>query len=316
MKQALKNAGFKPSKRKGFFEKRLEEMPNPNNDGITHINVFNTAATNLGRRLALGNSYFVHPKLGSFNCLDAFSLLLNSKQPNDRFRYITFREARGIINKIRNHRKCAGYVGMMKDGYRHFILNNPELYKEFVESTLPFDSYQIMKASGLVARTHKANWLVDLLEELRVEFRTGKKPDPKHLPNFTELIEALTAKQEVEVKVEDTVEEDVDDTTTTESETTDNSDDKADRGLTSSVQLCDELPFVTTESEESSNTTDPVDTEVVENGSSATSDEATIYDRLGNPTNREVWDKWINSDGKGYTSSHGYTESTSDSNNV
>ena len=203
MKQALKNAGFKPSKRKSFFELRLEEMPNPNNDGITHINVFDTAATNLGKRLSLGNSYFVHPKLGSFNCLDAFSLLLNSKQPNDRFRYITFREAKAIIAKIRNHRKCVGYVGMMKDGYRHFILNNPELYKEFVESTLPFDSYQILKASGLVARTHKANWLVDLLEELRIEFKTGKKPDPKHLPKFTELIEALTAKQEVEVKVEE-----------------------------------------------------------------------------------------------------------------
>lgn len=203
MKQALKNAGFKPSKRKSFFEKRLEEMPNPNNDGITHINVFDTAATNLGKRLSLGNSYFVHPKLGSFNCLDAFSLLLNSKQPNDRFRFITFREAKAIIAKIRNHRKCVGYVGMMKDGYRHFILNNPELYKEFVESTLPFDSYQILKASGLVARTHKANWLVDLLEELRIEFKTGKKPDPKHLPKFTELIEALTAKQEVEVKVEE-----------------------------------------------------------------------------------------------------------------
>ena len=300
MKQALKNAGFKPSKRKGFFEKRLEEMPNPNNDGITHINVFNTATTNLGRRLALGNSYFVHPKLGSFNCLDAFSLLLNSKQPNDRFRYITFREARGIINKIRNHRNCAGYVGMMKDGYRHFILNNPELYKEFVESTLPFDSYQIMKASGLVARTHKANWLVDLLEELRVEFKTGKKPDPKHLPNFSELIEALTAKQEVEVKVEDTVEEDVEETTT-ESETTD-SDVTTDT--------------VTTESEECSDTTDSVTTEVVDNGSNSTSGEVTIYAPVGNPASQEVLNKWINSGDQGYSSSHGYSESTSDSNNV
>ena len=288
MKQALKNAGFKPSKRKGFFEKRLEEMPNPNNDGITHINVFNTAATNLGRRLALGNSYFVHPKLGSFNCLDAFSLLLNSKQPNDRFRYITFREARGIINKIRNHRKCAGYVGMMKDGYRHFILNNPELYKEFVESTLPFDSYQIMKASGLVARTHKANWLVDLLEELRVEFKTGKKPDPKHLPNFTELIEALTAKQEVEVKVEDTVEEEDVEETTTESETTDSDAEKVGRGLTSPVQLCDELPFVTTESEECSNTITE-DTEVVDNDSSVTSDKVTSNKGVDSPEWRNDW---------------------------
>ena len=249
MKQALKNAGFKPSKRKSFFELRLEEMPNPNNDGITHINVFDTAATNLGKRLSLGNSYFVHPKLGSFNCLDAFSLLLNSKQPNDRFRYITFREAKAIIAKIRNHRKCVGYVGMMKDGYRHFILNNPELYKEFVESTLPFDSYQILKASGLVARTHKANWLVDLLEELRIEFKTGKKPDPKHLPKFTELIEALTAKQEVEVKVEElkVVEHEVADATEA---------------------------ITTSESEESNDTTDSVttattteDTEVEDNAS-------------------------------------------------
>lgn len=279
MKQALKNAGFKPSKHKGFFEKRLEEMPNPNNDGITHINVFNTAATNLGRRLALGNSYFVHPKLGSFNCLDAFSLLLNSKQPNDRFRYITFREARGIINKIRNHRKCAGYVGMMKDGYRHFILNNPELYKEFVESTLPFDSYQIMKASGLVARTHKANWLVDLLEELRVEFRTGKKPDPKHLPNFTELIEALTAKQEVEVKVEDSV-EDVKETTITESETTD-SDVTTDT--------------VDKESEECNDTTDSAtDTEVVDNGSGSTSDGVTSNEGVDNPVTDEDLRRWRN----------------------
>lgn len=312
MKQALKNAGFKPSKRKGFFEKRLEEMPNPNNDGITHINVFNTAATNLGRRLALGNSYFVHPKLGSFNCLDAFSLLLNSKQPNDRFRYITFREARGIINKIRNHRKCAGYVGMMKDGYRHFILNNPELYKEFVESTLPFDSYQIMKASGLIARTHKANWLVDLLEELRVEFKTGKKPDPKHLPNFSELIEALTAKQEVEVKVEDTVEEDTEETTT-ESETTDSDAEKVGRGLTSPVQLCDELPFVATESEEC-NDTITEDTEVVGDGSNSTSGEVTIYAPVGNPASHEDLRRWLNSSGQGYSSSHRYSESTSDSN--
>ena len=281
MKQALKNAGFKPSKRKGFFEKRLEEMPNPNNDGITHINVFNTAATNLGRRLALGNSYFVHPKLGSFNCLDAFSLLLNSKQPNDRFRYITFREARGIINKIRNHRKCAGYVGMMKDGYRHFILNNPELYKEFVESTLPFDSYQIMKASGLVARTHKANWLVDLLEELRVEFRTGKKPDPKHLPNFTELIEALTAKQEVEVKVENSV-EDVKETTTTitESETTD-SDVTTDT--------------VDKESEECNDTTDSAtDTEVVDNSSNSTSGEVISNEGVDSPVTDEDLRRWRN----------------------
>ena len=308
MKQALKNAGFKPSKRKGFFEKRLEEMPNPNNDGITHINVFNTAATNLGRRLALGNSYFVHPKLGSFNCLDAFSLLLNSKQPNDRFRYITFREARGIINKIRNHRKCAGYVGMMKDGYRHFILNNPELYKEFVESTLPFDSYQIMKASGLIARTHKANWLVDLLEELRVEFKTGKKPDPKHLPNFSELIEALTAKQEVEVKVEDAVEEDVEETTT-ESETTD---------------TVDTTDTVTTESEECNDTVDSVtsehttteDTEVVDNDSSVTSDKVTSDEGVSSPVTDEDLRRWLNSSGQGYSSSHRYSESTSESNNV
>jgi hypothetical protein len=64
------------------------------------------------------------------------------------------------------------------------ITQNPQLYKEFVASTLPFAHYLVYGKDGVVYK-EKHRWQMDFLEELRTELKAA--PDPTVKPVVDEV---------------------------------------------------------------------------------------------------------------------------------
>ena len=205
IKNAFTKAGFYPKKKNKHFLERVKQTPNPANDGVTHINVDVEGKTDLGISLAMGKLAFNHPILGSFICLTAYSLMINSNAPNERFRFMTYNEAKALQLRAKSGHTCKGYVSMMKEGYRCILQDHPKLLEEFKTSTLPLDAYFVSKETGLPVRSRKASWLIDILEELREEFKTGKISDFK--PDYSHILQIMESKMEpvVEPVVEETL---------------------------------------------------------------------------------------------------------------
>lgn len=150
----------------------------PEDDGVTHINIFPHGNTPLGRRLApFANISFDHPYHGSFCSLEGFWHWLRTGRKDDQLRLLT-----GMAAKVRGRESESSYYAPFQDeivgaNYQKIIQHN-YLLDDFVSSTLPFTYYYLMEENGQkVMRPGSGGpWIVDGLETLRQEMREGQTP--------------------------------------------------------------------------------------------------------------------------------------------
>lgn len=146
-------------------------LPNPSEDGVTHINAHITGVTKLGRYLSppfqtSTTPTFHHPMLGSFRTVENLWLYLNTGG-QDRMRYMAPGRARELA-KLGKTFKCLQFRELLIDGVILHLRNNSSFEKMMIDSELPFDYYFFLKKKGQVPiRPNSAHIYTDVLETVR-----------------------------------------------------------------------------------------------------------------------------------------------------
>lgn len=158
--------------------------PNPEDDGKTHINIYDQGKSELGRMLSyFYEAPFQHPHYGPFKSIEGFLRYLRSGGEDDAFRTIPAVRAKA-------HAESAKRRGEYKDHQVRdldkiiFAANyakidqNPEIKKALINSTLPFENYFLWNTSGVVIRPKGSKFVIRDFPILRQMFIDGGKPEP------------------------------------------------------------------------------------------------------------------------------------------
>lgn len=166
----------------GNYDSAIQELAKkegflhtPNLDGVTHINVYSKGITKLGRALSnFAPIPFEHPKDGRCASVEGYWYYLKSGR-----QYPYLKELYGVNAKQEGKKyprvDDSDFIEDIKTAITCKIVQNPELEKDFKESTLPFTHYywygSVMDPKVLAKDTDK--WMVDHLEDLRTSLRKG-----------------------------------------------------------------------------------------------------------------------------------------------
>lgn len=151
----------------------------PDKDGVDHINVYSHGRTALGRKLTnFANTPFKHPQYGWFSSVEGLWYFIKSGMKHDNLRrlYGASAKAQGIQFAV---------VPMDEDEFRKIIreaihakvMQNPDLYKEFIESELPFVHYYVYGSKVIPKDKH--HWQMEYLEQLRSEIKASIVETPQ-----------------------------------------------------------------------------------------------------------------------------------------
>lgn len=172
-------------------------MYTPDQDGITHINVYTKSNTEIGKLLSnLSDSPINHPKYGYFFCLESlwYWLILgkNDHQLKDMNGYeakkfgqakITNKEEYDFITESKSFR------AEFKDGIRAKLLSNTKTLQLLVDTkNLPITHYyfytpkdgDLSRAKVIYKDNHQ--WQMDIISEIRL--KTIKWLEFKKLSNL------------------------------------------------------------------------------------------------------------------------------------
>lgn len=156
-------------------------------DGITHINIWTSGKTELGRALAnFTYSQFDVPGLGPFNSMEGYWWFIKTSSKTDeetksrnKLRALSGRNAKdtgrnGKLLKIR------GFKDLIAWGMYQKIVQNEKLKKLLIESTLPFEMYWLKEDS--VVEVYPSGWewqteVVDKIRNLLKNNQTMEMPD-------------------------------------------------------------------------------------------------------------------------------------------
>ena len=170
-------------------------LPEPSQDGITHINVHYTfGQTSLGRQLSTYSvAAFEHPYFGPFKCIEGFMRYIRSGCSDDAFRRMTGSQAKSHFVKaldagtIANH-DIPNEAGILTSALYAKLQHNSVIAANFTESTLPFDQYYLYKTSKLPIRPEDGGLLTNSLMALRDLMVQGKEPTPIDPEEYAKLI--------------------------------------------------------------------------------------------------------------------------------
>lgn len=147
-------------------------------DGVNHINIWSGGKTSLGPKLShFAPISLVHPYLGFFACMEGIWYYVRSAVKDDALRYLVGFEAKKH-GKQYTMRKFAEFHSVIMDANYHKLIQNPNLYEEFVNSELPFDHYYMFGKGKVQVRPTGFDFLVEGWEDLRVKLKAGEKPEP------------------------------------------------------------------------------------------------------------------------------------------
>lgn len=142
-------------------------MINPDDDGITHINIYSKGQTELGRLLTnFAAISFTVPEHGMFASVEGYWYWLTCR--NDRLRKLT-----GFMAK-KAGRELRGQDWVEDPEFKSRILvalqakveQNPQLKKFLTESKLPFKHYYVFGAT-VHDETERCQWMLDEFERIR-----------------------------------------------------------------------------------------------------------------------------------------------------
>ena len=188
---------------KTFYNTSLPLVYDPEEDGITHINIWYLGKTELGKMLShFYKSPFHHPYFGTFNSMEGFWHYLQSinspddavdpnklgpdgnpvKVPRDTLRSLSGNAAKQYGKKLKWSYVDRFYEIISAANF-YKIEQNPVLKKLFIESTLPFDLYYLNPPIGdaegqrkVLTKLVNYKWLVDSFEENRILMQYKERP--------------------------------------------------------------------------------------------------------------------------------------------
>lgn len=160
---------------------KLKPMVNPTTyvgNGIDHLLIGYTATTPICFKLMPKyRSYFTHNILGKFVSIENFKMYLSTKERDDRFRVLNIKDALVLWN---NSTKITppNLDVIIADALHQMVVNSATLTKEIVETTLPFDIYNIRKSAGIKLCIRPINSIpyIQALEEIRKALKENREP--------------------------------------------------------------------------------------------------------------------------------------------
>ena len=189
---------------KAAFEKvkqtTVKSLPQPANDGKTHLNFWIIGRVRAFRILTQGERTFSIPELGEFETLNDFILYVLDG-PNDEYRFMTRQKATRELNRLRRPLSKEEY-DYIKDAFRQLLLSDKSATKALIETTLPFDCYYVHKnrhsnQSIPVRPIWSRDWIC-MATDLREEFKNlARNPQARITrPNYQSIMDKLLGQME------------------------------------------------------------------------------------------------------------------------
>lgn len=151
-------------------------MPlNPNDDGVTHINVYSKGKTQLGRFLsnffAYGDGTKFETEDGPFLTIEGYWYWLGCK--DERLRDTLGFESKRLGRSlgVNDWLDDAQFKRKILFAITCKVLNDPVMSWQLKESTLPLVHYY--EYGGNAVEVRQADWIMAYLEHLRNELKAG-----------------------------------------------------------------------------------------------------------------------------------------------
>lgn len=157
-------------------------------DGKTHINVDDSAQTELGQQLSINAAgEFIHPELGKFKSIGGLWHYLKGDN-DDRLRTVAGHQLRDYIRKINADRLIEGFYVIMAEAMWVKVQQMPKLAEQMAANELP---YRFYRRQGTLAMqiTNRAvsEWWCGVLEEITRTLKTRKAGQEDAQPDFSYL---------------------------------------------------------------------------------------------------------------------------------
>lgn len=137
---------------------------NPEEDGITHINIYSKGATSLGRWLSnFTHSVFTHPTYGEFHSIEGFWYWLKTGKQHDSLRTAHGWQAKQEGKKYPST-ECANFAQIIKTALRAKLIANPRMLGELIDNPLPLAHYYVYSGKPSHAGYE---WIVLYFDEIR-----------------------------------------------------------------------------------------------------------------------------------------------------
>lgn len=147
-------------------------MYNPDDDGVTHINVYSKGNTKIGRMLShFYYSPIILPEDGKFNCVEGywFWLQMSDIPGKDVLRELLGAGAKKTGAKLReefpNHLDDIQFKKKIAVANACKIEQNTSISRELILSKLPFVHYY--NYGGKVVVPNNSEWIMQILEYCR-----------------------------------------------------------------------------------------------------------------------------------------------------
>lgn len=143
----------------------MPDTISPEEDGVTHVNIYSKSRTRLGRLLSnLAYAPFYHPKQGRFSSMEAYFYWLSTGMQHDYLKDLYGYKAKqeGKKHAVVKHPK---FQENLRVAVKLKLIQNKEIIELLSENTLPFKHYYVYGDTHVVDRTESIQWMIEAIKE-------------------------------------------------------------------------------------------------------------------------------------------------------
>lgn len=141
-------------------------MWKPEEDGITHINIYSKGATDLGRWLTnFAHVPFTHPTYGEFNSIEALWYYASTGFQHEELRSLSGFKAKEEGKKYSKvDIDPSEFASIIKMGIRAKLIGNPKMLGALIDTHLPLAHYYVYGGKPVHAGYE---WIILYIEDIR-----------------------------------------------------------------------------------------------------------------------------------------------------
>lgn len=143
-------------------------MINPEEDGVTHINIYSKGKTKLGRALTnFASLSFKHPLYGKFESMEGYWYWIKTGYQHEELRTLSGFKAKEVGNKFEVVDNPNFHVEVLQ-GIKCKLYQRPNLLKAVLQNNLPLKHYYCYGGKAVPAKGG-INW-EDVFGDIKRDF--------------------------------------------------------------------------------------------------------------------------------------------------
>ena len=140
-------------------------MWNPDDDGVTHIDIYSKGKTELGRWLTnFSYSPFNNPEYGKFLSMEGFWYWVSTGMKEERFRTLVGFKAKELGKTMKVVDVGEEFESIIKQGIRQKLISDKAKLRELLECNLPLAHYYVYGGKCVSAGYE---WITKYIESVR-----------------------------------------------------------------------------------------------------------------------------------------------------